>query len=228
VEREGGTHEIALIPEPEMPARFTLSLLALLDGLDMIGCDRAEAWQTIYKIAYDSIPQLRVRVLERLYEHGEELGTTKVIEEMPTASSRRALEDLAALKMVDRDTEGNEHRWALKDEIRDKLGTIKRAESIFSQKSHSLEPLSINVPDADQAFEGGFTHERHIERESERREFWEKPKAEEAGEVVEGVQAPCPYESHRGHEWQAGNRAICGICHPRPEGADPEAKGAGG
>jgi Domain of unknown function (DUF3854) len=138
VEREGNSYDIALLPEPEMPARFVLQLEGLLDGLGLIGCPRSEAWRAIYQVARDSIPRLRQRVLERLYLSESPLPTPEAVEELPARSGYRALEDLAALKMVEVHERGrgnSPHTWVLREDIRANMGVILAAEDCLPENS---------------------------------------------------------------------------------------------
>ena len=117
VERDGYTREIELVPRAEAPTRLVIVLDRLLDGLDAIGCDRGHALRIITKAALDSIPALRLDVLDTLHTHGE-LDTNTIAEHVrhPASTTRRALEDLTAHGLVDRhrgDHEKDPHRWNL-------------------------------------------------------------------------------------------------------------------
>jgi hypothetical protein len=102
------TREIELIPDAEAPARFVNVLASLLEGLRVIGLDDTTAWTLVSKVALDSMPAQRRKVLEHLKtarstttkEAGALLG-------LPTTTARRTLEDLAAHGLVIR-TPGSE------------------------------------------------------------------------------------------------------------------------
>ena len=98
VEREGYTHEIVNVHRPEGPGRLGLMLERLLVGLDAIGLDREEAMQLVEAIAMDCCPPQRVKAYFLLLRSDEEQKTRTIADAMglPTMTSRRILEDLAA------------------------------------------------------------------------------------------------------------------------------------
>jgi hypothetical protein len=102
-------HEIELIPDPEAPARLTQILLRLFTGMLAIGVPRADAWQHLKKVAFDSMPAIRCRVLEFLIISGTpERATTDIATSLgyPTDTAKRALEDLTAHGMLQRRSQG--------------------------------------------------------------------------------------------------------------------------
>lgn len=103
VDRDGRTREIELVHESEAPMRLAGQLGALWHGLIHIGIDGAEPWDIIRKVALDSMPPLRRRVLFTLFDKGA-LTTRSAAEilEHPTLTIRRALEDLTAHNVVQR------------------------------------------------------------------------------------------------------------------------------
>ena len=108
VERDSYTREVELIPEPEAPARLALVLLRLLNALQAIGVAEREAWRLVEKCALDSMPALRRTVLDDLLRVEAAASTSEVAERIayPTTTTRRALEDLAAYGIVQRQTQG--------------------------------------------------------------------------------------------------------------------------
>jgi hypothetical protein len=111
VERDRQSREIEAIHGQEGPARLALQLERLLAGLDVIGLDRDTAKQVIYRIAMDSVPPLRRRALEWLKTQTAAVDTKAVAEELglPTTTTRRVLEDLAAYRLLTRQSEGQGH-----------------------------------------------------------------------------------------------------------------------
>jgi hypothetical protein len=145
VERDGYTREIELIPSPEAPTRFVVVLAQLLAGLDAIDVSRDEGWSVVSKAALDSIPAIRSSAIETLY-YGDSSGmkSSEVAEAIsyPTATTRRALEDLAAHGVVEREAggEGKADLWALALTTR----TGYQAATTVPEKSEPLQTPFIN------------------------------------------------------------------------------------
>jgi hypothetical protein len=119
VERDRQSREIEAVHGAEGPGRLVLSLERLLAGLDSIGCDRALALSVVERVALDSVPPLRRNALEVVRKHGASI-TTKAVAEglgLPTVTTRRVLEDLAAYQLVRREGMGQGHAdsWLLGD-----------------------------------------------------------------------------------------------------------------
>lgn len=119
VERDGYSRDIELVPEAEAPTRLTIVLARLLDGLDAIGTDRDTAWSVVTKAALDSVPALRLAILDVLHEAvmPTETGEIGVRLGYPTTTAKRALEDLEAHRLVlrERQGQGKADRWSLSD-----------------------------------------------------------------------------------------------------------------
>lgn len=128
VERDGFSRDIELVPDLEAPARMGSQLRALLDGLDVIGLPRAEAWRVVSKAALDSVPALRLSALKAL--HGTDWQTTTEVElaiGYPNKTTRRTLEDLTAHQLVERqvaEEKGLPHKWRLGEEPAGQLTAI--------------------------------------------------------------------------------------------------------
>lgn len=138
VERDGYSREIELVSEPEAPGRLIIVLARLLQGLDAIGCDRPTAFEVTTKAAMDSIPALRMTVLDALLEHGQlDTNQAAAAARHPSTTTRRALEDLVAHHLVDmqrQETAGPNppHLWTLTADARTAL---ERLETGFSRKA---------------------------------------------------------------------------------------------
>jgi Bifunctional DNA primase/polymerase, N-terminal/Primase C terminal 1 (PriCT-1)/DeoR-like helix-turn-helix domain len=117
VERDRVSRDIELIPDAEAPARFGNMLAQLLEGLQAIGLDPAAAWQLVTKLAFDSMPAQRRKMIEHLAE--AETTTTKAaaaVLGVPTTTARRTLEDLTAHSVLIRtpaERPGEPDTWAL-------------------------------------------------------------------------------------------------------------------
>jgi len=91
--------EIVLVPESEYPARIAKIFRRVFSGMLAIGVDRERAWQILTKIAFDSMHKVRRQVIELFIEtKGDSIPTAKIALALglPTATTRRALEDLTA------------------------------------------------------------------------------------------------------------------------------------
>jgi hypothetical protein len=130
VERDGYSRDIELVPGPEMPARLALVLWRLLRAARAIGVGAGEAYDLIAKVALDSMPALRHAVLDALPSDGSQKATTKVAEDLgyPTQTTRRALEDLAAHGVIERQSTGagKSDEWALSDWTIARLSAIRQ------------------------------------------------------------------------------------------------------
>jgi hypothetical protein len=120
VERDGYTREVDLIPEAEAPGRLVLALSRLLAGVSSIGAGRSDAWRVVSKVALDSVPALRLRVIQILAGATDHLDTTTIANRIgyPTQTTRRSLEDLTAHKVVRRGVHrgsGALDKWRLSD-----------------------------------------------------------------------------------------------------------------
>jgi hypothetical protein len=120
--------EIELVMDREGPYRFGKQLYALWRGCGLLGLDHEQAWEVVARVARDSLPKLRWRVLAALAK-GEELSTNEVSRAVwhPKQSTKRTLEDLVAHRVVARRTEGREDRWRLTGKGSDGAGAILKA-----------------------------------------------------------------------------------------------------
>jgi len=133
VERDGYSRDIELVPGSEAPTRLVIVLDRLRGGLDAIGCERADAWQVVTKTALDSIPALRLAVLDTLYAE-DDLDTNALATAVlhPAVTTRRALEDLTAHGLVVRrrgEGEKDPHRWSLATFARERMGAFPEMSS---------------------------------------------------------------------------------------------------
>jgi hypothetical protein len=127
IERDRHSREITLIPDPEAPARVTKALGKLYAGLCAIGVSAERAWTLIRKTAVDSMPKLRYVLLKKLSEESEQTSWDLAIKiHHPTSTTKRALEDLNALKLVERKkVDGKKgDRWSLTEETAIRLGQL--------------------------------------------------------------------------------------------------------
>lgn len=128
VERDNYSREIELVPGSEAPTRLIVALSLLLGGLDSIGVPRTDAWRVLTKVGLDSIPALRLSIMETLYAYEGQLSTNDLAGAVrhPGTTTRRACEDLVAHGLLEchRQGEGKAHLWELTEFSRDRLATL--------------------------------------------------------------------------------------------------------
>jgi hypothetical protein len=115
-----GRGELVLVLAPEMPGRFVKALAGLWGGLTALGCDQGTAWRVVTRVAFDSMPRIRRRVLEVLAAAGgsKETGPVRNEARLPLSTTKRALEDLHAHGVLEREeTKGGPKGdyWSLTD-----------------------------------------------------------------------------------------------------------------
>jgi hypothetical protein len=112
--------EINYIPAPEGPGRLAKQLVLLAQALAAVRGEPAlelTSYLTVYQVAQDTLPaQRRVMLEVLLAPERAELPTTTIVAEAtryPTSTARRYLQELAAIRLVDRLTDGPGHsdRW---------------------------------------------------------------------------------------------------------------------
>lgn len=119
--RDGySTREIDLIPETELPTRLAKQLITLSSALSLIGHSTPEEdYELVRKVAMDSLPQKRKLTLNMLIPTEEKLETADVALKIgyPTNTTRRILEDLHGLGLVDREHEGKGYadKWQISE-----------------------------------------------------------------------------------------------------------------
>ena len=89
VDRDGYNREIVNVPQSELPARFSKQIGALYRGLQMIGCSKDEAWRIVTRIALDSMPKGRRRVIEYLADQDKHVLTSRVADDLDLPTEHR-------------------------------------------------------------------------------------------------------------------------------------------
>ena len=114
VERDRRTRELDAVYGAEGGARIGLALERLLAGLDVLGVERGRALEVVESVALNSVPPQRRQAFECVEERGS-LDTTAVAAALglSTITTRRVLEDLAAYRLVERQSggKGNADLW---------------------------------------------------------------------------------------------------------------------
>jgi hypothetical protein len=145
VERDGYSREIELIPESEAPTRLVVVLAHLLAGLDSIGASRQESWAVAIQAALDSIPAIRRDTIHVLHE-SDQLDTSQVAEAIsyPTQTTRRALEDLTAHGIAEREIggQGKADKWTLSAFAREHYSAALGAPETSAQNNGTVPDMS--------------------------------------------------------------------------------------
>lgn len=121
VERDAYSRDIAAVPALEAPTRLAKQLAGLVQAFVVMGKGEADALGTVLRLAYDCIPPARLAALRLLAEE-DQVRTPDVAERLglPTSTTRRVLEDLAALGLIEREPgpggRGGADSWALAPE----------------------------------------------------------------------------------------------------------------
>jgi hypothetical protein len=118
VVRDGYRHEIDDVHDPEGPARLSKALEQLFAGLVLIGVKREGAAALVERVAYDSAPKLRLRAFNALTDDWQTTRQIAAKIKLPTITTRRALEELAAQDLAvlvdaenDGQSAGGAHKW---------------------------------------------------------------------------------------------------------------------
>jgi hypothetical protein len=126
VERDPRTRGIVSVPEPEGPARLVHVLAQLHRGFTLIGNDGADTRHLLTKIALDSMPATRQKVVRHLASSKcpTETKTAALAVGVSEQATRRVLEELAAHDVVARSGDDRAHRWELSSWARTKWNAI--------------------------------------------------------------------------------------------------------
>ncbi len=146
VERDGRTRDIELIPEPEVPARLARQLAALFRGMLAIGAEESEAWRVLTKVALDCVPTVRRAVFEVLRTSDRTIETAEIAARIryPNATTRRALEDLEAHRVLEKTSlgTGNSCLWNLSSWAREHCRAV-----FGSVPENSGKSATVTVPE---------------------------------------------------------------------------------
>jgi hypothetical protein len=124
-----------LVLDSEAPTRIAKELATLYRGLSAIGLGADASLTITIRVGMDCIPKLRRKCLEALFS-GEEWMATPIVAstvDHPTTSTRRALEELQAHKLVlrrsAREGRSNVDRWSLTEAARAAIASYTRSVS---------------------------------------------------------------------------------------------------
>jgi hypothetical protein len=102
VVRDYHTKEIVDVSQREAPTRLAASLTQLYLGMELAGLPEDERWRILGKVALDSMPQLRLKVIEALVTRGEKSGGLKEILQCSSGTIRRVTEDLVIHGIIEK------------------------------------------------------------------------------------------------------------------------------
>ena len=144
--------EITFVHTPEMPTRFAAQLITLTKAFMVMNNGKVEDLDRhiLYKVALDSITSTRRKVLQELtrYNTVKTSGVATVLN-YPTSTTRRWLEDLNALEMVDRVKVPGGDSWKIKDEYRkivEKFEGIKTLDTELTEAEAEIRTDKVEVP----------------------------------------------------------------------------------
>jgi len=108
IERDYHNREIEFVPEAEAPGRFARTLAQLVAGMTVSGVTPGERRRLTRKVGLDCIPALRRRAVESLAANAGTNSTADIAGALdhPISTVRRALEDLAAHRVIVRHSQG--------------------------------------------------------------------------------------------------------------------------
>ncbi len=147
-----GSKEVQSITEPEGPTRFYRQLLLM--GKAFMIMNNGPLTDTDFgllaKIAFNSIPSMRMRALSELYKYEGQVTTSLVSTSMglPTNTTRRLLEDLECQKLVERTKiTGMADKWLMPDEIKELMAYSFNIDGVQAEKLEAPEEPGAQAAD---------------------------------------------------------------------------------
>jgi len=136
------TGAIDLIPEPEAPGRLAKQFTLLGQALAVVRQESTvsvSTYKTVVQVAHDSLPATRQVILQAVLAQDVPANTTEIATaiDYPTTSTRKYLEELAAVRLVTRLPEGpgKADRWTTSPALLALLEDVRRpiAEAIAEE-----------------------------------------------------------------------------------------------
>jgi IclR helix-turn-helix domain len=151
VARDGYSRDIVAHPEAEAPTRFAKQLAGLRWGALAIGLEPDAATDMLRRVSLDSMPPRRTRVIAAL---ATESMTTKAVAEkvgLPTSTTHRVMEDLAALGVLRRHGHAGGDLWTVTEDATERLklagqGGETLTRNVGTPKSDAPLPALISSP----------------------------------------------------------------------------------
>lgn len=158
-----GAGAIARLPSKEMPFRAVKQLMRIAKALVVMnlhdgakGTLTAIDRQILYKIAFDSIPDMRRKAMQVIaaYQGGATAASIAMEMALPTDSARRFLEELNALGIIERNqsetTKANVEVWKMKLEY---ALVVRKFEHIVPVEGENVTESDKASAETDQAFD---------------------------------------------------------------------------
>jgi DNA-binding HxlR family transcriptional regulator len=155
VRREGYKREIELIPDEEYPTRIATQLSQLLKGLKLIEDNPSENLQIIKKIAIDTIPDKKKKIIEIFLREENPLKLSQLTEliKLPETTLTRTLEELEIRGILVKKGRGigYANEWFLNEEWKEKLlnfegvETLKVLDNTYKERGSSEKYTSPHI-----------------------------------------------------------------------------------
>jgi DNA-binding transcriptional ArsR family regulator len=127
--RDGRDREIEVVPQAEAPARLALVLGCILSGLYAIGVEPEYSAQLIQKVAFDSVPLAREKIIAELCcdpDSAKSVANLTDVAKVSSSATRRHLEDLTAYGVIEKGRAGKRNEYRLSEWAREKLERLGR------------------------------------------------------------------------------------------------------
>jgi hypothetical protein len=148
VARDGYSRDLLYMPEPEAPTRLAKQLAQLGAALLAIGVSEFETWRVVRKLGWDSVPAVRRAVIDCLAKQSEPVPISAIEEAtgLPDRTTRRAIEDVVALKLARRIKEAG--KWYVDQTA---IARDYWASELLPETSEGARPaVSSSEPDPDE------------------------------------------------------------------------------
>jgi hypothetical protein len=211
--------EIELVGDAEAPTRIIKQLGQIWRACGLLGLGQDSSWEVVRRCALDSIPKLRGAVIRYLAQLDAQADTTTIGTGVvhPTRTVRRALEDLAAHGVLNRQSagQGRADNWELSDLAK---GWIKTTGTLPETLESQPKPCTKCGEPLDQALiDAGFTD--HGEPATSRSRP-DQP-APACGHCDGTGHCPLPACRRCGHTGAGGDCTGCNSTGSRPAGGWP-------
>jgi hypothetical protein len=145
--RDGySNREIELIPDIELPTRLAKQLATLAVALSLIDNTAPEEnYELIHKIGLDILPMKRRMIIATLIRATTALETADIAVKIgyPTNTTRRILEDLFGLMLIERIHGGRADTWKITDYTRGILEKAKPASMTSENQTTATEEITL-------------------------------------------------------------------------------------